>query len=261
MRRAALTLLLACEPAPAPHAGPDARAVPADSPATAPDPILAPVPPDTSPPTSSPSAILAPVSPDIPPAPPPGFVDLRLTLPGACFAPGYAAADNFTGAALPGYASAGAWLLAEPAAALARLHAELARDGLTLLIFDAYRPARASAAMVEWAERSGQARLVRDGYIASRSGHNHGHTIDLGLARLPGCEPLDMGTPWDTLDARSHTQNATGPALANRLRLRAGMRSIGFHDYSKEWWHFGFPLADTRPRDVPYGPHEPPERE
>lgn len=179
-------------------------------------------------------------------------------MPDACFGPGYAAADNFTGAVLPGYAAPGAWLLATPAAALARVQAALARDNLSLLIFDAYRPRRASEAMVAWAERSGNHALVRAGYIARRSGHNHGHTVDLGLATRD-CVPLDMGTAWDTLDPRSHTAAATGAPAQHRQRLLRAMRAAGFRDYPREWWHFSFPLAATRPRDVPYGPHEPPE--
>ncbi|HEY0133973.1 MAG TPA: M15 family metallopeptidase [Nannocystis sp.] len=223
-----------------------------------------PEPPNDSP--ASPNNVLTPparpVPGDSPRAPPDGFVDLRVVLPTACFAPGYAAPDNFTGAPLPGYAAPGAWMLAGPAAALARAQASLATAGLVLLIFDAYRPRRASEAMVAWAERTDQAALVRDGYIARRSGHNHGHTIDLGLARRGDCEPagwLDMGTPWDTLDERSHTLRATGPARENRRTLLRAMRGAGFRPYPREWWHFGYPLAGTRPRDVPYGAREPDE--
>ncbi len=187
-----------------------------------------------------------------PRVPPEGFVDLRVVVPGACFVSGYAAVDNFTGAPLPGYAAAGAWLLKEPAEALGRVQAGLG-DGVVLLIFDAYRPRRASEAMLAWARRTGQMQLIKDGYVASESNHNHGHTVDLGLARAGTCEPLDMGTAWDTLDERSHTMNATGAARANRLRLRAAMRAQGFNNYEREWWHFNYPLAGTRARDVPYG--------
>jgi len=240
-------LLAACDP-PVPQDIPPAQKATPPVPKATPAP---PVPQD-----------IPPVLKDTPPVPsntpPPGFVDLRRTLPTACFTPGYAAADNFTGAPLPGYAAPGAWLLTAPAAALTEVQASLARDGLRLLIFDAYRPRRASEAMVTWAERSGQRELLRAGYIARRSGHNHGHTIDLGLATAD-CTPLDMGTPWDTLDPRSHTAAATGEPRKNRHRLLRAMRAAGFHDYPKEWWHFNFPLPNTRPRDVPYGPHEPPE--
>jgi len=193
-----------------------------------------------------------------PRAPPDGFVDLRAALPGACFTAGYAAADNFTGAPLPGYAAAGAWLLKAPAEALGRVQAGLG-EGVVLLIFDAYRPRRASEAMLAWARRTGQTRLIKDGYVASRSNHNHGHTVDLGLARAGTCEPVDMGTAWDTLDERSHTMNATGAARANRLTLQTAMRAQGFNSYEREWWHFNYALAGTRPRDVPYGRSEPEE--
>ena len=111
--------------------------------------------------------------------------------------------------------------------------------------------------MVAWARRTGQARLVADGYIARRSGHNHGHTVDLGLARRGSCEPLDMGSAWDTLDATSHTAHAAGPARVHRRRLRQAMRAAGFRDYPREWWHFSFPLAGTRPLDIPYSRAEP----
>lgn len=251
MRRA-LALLLACAPS---------EPVPEDKQHGPPDSPLAPVSADIQPvPRDIP---LAPVPRDIPPdppaprPPPPGLVDLRAALPDACFTAGYAGADNFTGAPLPGYAVAGAWLLAVPAAALAQVQAELARDGLSLQIFDAYRPRRASAAMVAWARRTGHARLVADGYIAGHSGHNHGHTIDLGLARRGSCEPLDMGSAWDTFDPTSHTARATGPARAHRVRLLQVMRAAGFRDYALEWWHFHFPLEHTRPLDIPYGPADP----
>ncbi len=191
--------------------------------------------------------------------PPEGFVDLRAAVPGIRLEVRYHTTENFTGAPLPGYGAPGAWLLRTPAAALRRVQEALAKDGLGLLVYDAYRPLRGTLAMVAWAERTNQVHLLDDGYIARRSGHNHGHTIDLTLARLDSGEPLDMGTPWDTLNTDSHTQRAKGPALDNRLKLKAAMEAQGFKAYHKEWWHFGYPLKDTKPRDVPYGCFEPPE--
>ena len=105
--------------------------------------------------------------------------------------------------------------------------------------------------MVAWARRTGQMHLFAEGYIASKSGHNHGHTVDLSLA-TPDCVPLDMGTPWDTLTQASHTLNARGMALENRLRLKSWMHGEGFVPYHREWWHFGFSVEGTQPRDVPY---------
>jgi len=183
-----------------------------------------------------------------------GWVDLRLALKGARFDIRYHTADNFTGAPLPGYGAPGAWLQREPAEALSAVQASLETDGLGLLVFDAYRPLRGTLAMVAWAERTDQVHLLDDGYIARRSGHNKGHTIDLTLVDLSSGEPLDMDTPWDTLSEASHTRNATGEALANRLRLKAAMEAFGWKNYHKEWWHYSFTMEGKQEhRDRPYG--------
>lgn len=254
-----LCLALACAPpaSPAPSAGSDEPVSKTTSDHGEPPPAD-PVPKTTSDHGEPASPALAESGPkDIspPPAPrppPPGLVDLRAVLPGACFDIRYHTADNFTGAPLPGYGAPGAWLRERPAQALARAQAALGRDGLTLLVYDAYRPARASLAMVAWAERSGQRRLVDDGYIARRSGHNRGDTVDLTLAGAGTCAPLDMGTPWDHLGPESHPRSAAGEPLHNRLRLRRTMRSVGFFPYDKEWWHFTFRDPGAIPLDIPY---------
>lgn len=189
--------------------------------------------------------------------PPSGFVDLRAALPDACFDIRYHTADNFTGAPLPGYGAPGAWLRAGPAEALARAQAELQREGLSLQIYDAYRPARASLAMVAWAGRAGRAQLVKDGYIARRSGHNRGDTLDVGLARAGTCEPLDMGGAWDHFGPESHALRATGEARTSRLRLRRALRSAGFTPYAKEWWHFTREDPGAVALDIPYGQGDP----
>jgi zinc D-Ala-D-Ala dipeptidase len=157
----------------------------------------------------------------------------------------YATANNFMGAPLPGYQTNRALLRREAAYALARAQRRLGADGLTLKIFDAYRPVRATTAMVEWAERTGRESLLRDGYIASRSRHNLGLAVDLTLAdRATGAE-LDMGTPFDTFSASAHTANATGPVAANRQRLKAAMEAEGFANYDREWWHYSYALPDA----------------
>lgn len=191
-----------------------------------------------------------PASPHPPPA---GLADLA-EIPGIRLSIGYATSANFTGAPLPGYEAPGAWLLADAAAALARVNERLASDGLGLLVYDAYRPERASAAMVAWAERTGHADLLRDGYIAARSQHNHGRALDLTLCDLKTGAPLDMGGAWDTFSEVSHTANATGEAAANRAKLVAAMRAGGFANYSREWWHFTWTASDGPSLDVPYGP-------
>ena len=156
----------------------------------------------------------------------------------------YATAANFTGAPLPGYEGNRAFLRRPAAAALGRVQQRLAPAGLGLLVYDAYRPVRATLAMVRWTERTKQEHLIHDGYIASRSRHNLGLAIDLTLVdRATGAE-LPMGTAFDTFDSTAHTANATGEAARNRQRLRAAMEAEGFTNYAQEWWHYSYSLPD-----------------
>lgn len=190
--------------------------------------------------------------------PPAGFVDLAAAVPGIRLEIGYHGAANFTGAPLPGYGAPGAWLMAHVAEDLAAIQRELRPRGLGILCYDAYRPVRATHAMIQWARTAGRQDLL-DGYIARHSRHNVGATIDLTLAALDGGRPLDMGTPWDTFTPASHGANATGAAAENRAVLHQIMVAHGWQPYSKEWWHFRFLAADGPPRDVPYGADEPDE--
>ncbi|HEU0054132.1 MAG TPA: M15 family metallopeptidase [Longimicrobium sp.] len=162
----------------------------------------------------------------------------------------YATTNNFTGEILPGYEKPLAMLRPGPAAALVRVHRRLAADGLGLKIFDAYRPIRATQAMVRWAERSGNRWVLDQGYVARRSGHNVGATVDLTLVRLGDGEELDMGTPFDTFSEAAHPANATGRVLENRMKLARAMAAEGFGAYEKEWWHFRLP-GDFAALDIP----------
>jgi zinc D-Ala-D-Ala dipeptidase len=163
----------------------------------------------------------------------------------------YATSNNFTGAPLPGYLANRAYLRREAAAALARVQRGLRPQGLGIKIFDAYRPVRATLAMVDWTERVNRPDLLKDGYIASRSRHNLGLAIDLTLIELATGRELEMGTPFDTFSAAAHTANASGEAAANRQILKAAMEREGFLNYDQEWWHFSFnvpnPLRFDRP--------------
>ena len=163
----------------------------------------------------------------------------------------YATPNNFTSAPLPGYSANRAYLRREAASSLARVQRDLRARGLGLKIFDAYRPVRATLAMVDWTERVNRTDLLRDGYIASRSRHNLGLAIDLTLISLATGRELEMGTPFDTFSAAAHTANASGEAAANRQILKAAMEREGFVNYDQEWWHFSFdvpnPLRFDRP--------------
>jgi D-alanyl-D-alanine dipeptidase len=171
------------------------------------------------------------------------LIDIRLIEPTIMVEAKYATAENFTGAPLPGYEANRALLRREAASALARVQTRARAEGFALKIFDAYRPVRATLAMVEWTERSGQQHLVRNGYIASRSRHNLGLAVDLTLIGGDGQE-LDMGTPFDTFSSAAHTANATGAIAANRALLVRLMAAEGFTNYDKEWWHFSYSVPD-----------------
>ncbi len=163
----------------------------------------------------------------------------------------YAASNNFTGLPLPGYEAPRALLRREAALALSRVQARLRSEGLGLLVFDGYRPVRATLAMVSWAERSGRRNLLDDGYIARRSRHNQGVAVDLTLVDIPDGSELDMGTPFDTFSDAAHTANASGPVLRHRQILVRAMESEGFSNYEKEWWHFSYQVPDALPFDKP----------
>jgi D-alanyl-D-alanine dipeptidase len=182
-----------------------------------------------------------------------GLRDVRDYAPDVQLDIRYATRENFTGSRLPGYCRPWAFLRRRAARALGRAEERLADDGYGLRVFDAYRPARATRAMVRWARRTGRAHLLGR-YIASRSNHNRGVAIDLTLVRLSTGRPVDMGTPFDAFTTRAHTLNARGGALRNRLRLRSAMNAAGFANYHREWWHYdyrGDPRA--RPLDVTLG--------
>lgn len=188
--------------------------------------------------------------------PPPGWVDLA-RLEGVRLSIGYHRADNFTCAPLPGYGAPGAWLVAPVAARLEAVLDDLAAEGLGLVIYDAYRPVRASLRMVRYCEAHGRASLL-DGWVAPRSRHNHGVAVDVGLTQRASGRALPMGTAWDAFEAGSQVANATGPARVHRRRLADAMTARGFVPYAREWWHFELPLEPRPPAlDVPYGADEP----
>ena len=161
----------------------------------------------------------------------------------------YHTANNFTGAPLPGYEANRAFLRREAAEALARVQARLRPRDLGLRVYDAYRPFRATTAMVEWAERTGQTHLLDDGYIARRSRHNMGVAIDLTLVFLPTGAVLEMGTPYDTFSEAAHTANAEGEIRRNRQTLVEAMAAEGFENYHMEWWHFSYAVENPVPFD------------
>lgn len=217
--------------------------------------------------------------------PAPGFVDLAQVAPGIVIQMRYAGAQNFLGRPVHGYVAARCWLSRPAAEALARVAGDLAGRGLALMVYDCYRPQRAVDDFVAWARDGDRAEtgdpvetaarnrhypavprseLFHRGYIALRSGHTRGSTVDLTLIPLSRAadagaefqEPddcrfgngtpfaadgsLEMGTAFDCFDERAHADNPEIAPVArhNRQLLRQAMLRRGFAPYAKEWWHF-----------------------
>lgn len=192
-----------------------------------------------------------------------GFVDIGSLEVGIVTEIRYFTDDNFVGARIDGYGAARALATREAAMALVAVQTELQPFGLGLKIFDAYRPQQAVDHFVRWAEDLqaismkaryypgvDKANLFRDGYIAARSGHTRGSTVDLTLIDLESGVELDMGTAWDFFDPLSWpgSQGVTPQQRANRLLLRSAMLAQGFRPLAEEWWHFTLsdePFPDT----------------
>jgi len=161
----------------------------------------------------------------------------------------YATANNFTGAPLPGYEATRALLRPDAAAALSRVQARLRGQGLGLRVLDAYRPVRASRAMVDWAERTGNRSLVAKGYIPERSRHNLGASVDVTLVDLATGTEVILTTAFDNFTGTPDTANTNARALRYRKVLVQAMESEGFSPFGRTWWHFNYPAEGARPLD------------
>jgi len=162
----------------------------------------------------------------------------------------YATADNFTGAPLPGYEATRALLRPEAAAALGRVQAKLRSQGLGLKVFDAYRPVRASRAMVDWAKRTGRRALLESGYIPQRSRHNLGVAVDVTMIDLVTGTEVPTGTTFDNFtDTAARMTDASGEALRYRQILAEAMESEGFRPHGRALWHFNYALEGATPLD------------
>jgi D-alanyl-D-alanine dipeptidase len=213
---------------------------------------------------------------------PPGFVYLRDVDSSIAQDMRYATADNFTGRPLPGYAAPECILRREAAEALKRVQADLARENLSLKVYDCYRPTRAVRAMEAWAHNDDDSdatkrffpalqkrNLFRLGYIAAQSKHSTGTTVDLTMiersatpaprfdpaARYGPCtgpaakrapdNSVDMGTGFDCFDVKSYGANRSITPEQKRWRgvLNTAMRRHGFANYFREWWHYSYGAA------------------
>ncbi|ONK15877.1 M15 family metallopeptidase [Streptomyces sp. MP131-18] len=215
------------------------------------------------------AALLAGLAGSVAPAPvaegrdaPDGFVALADVAPGIRQDVRYATPHNFTGETVDGYRAPVCLLTEEAALALRAAHRALAERDLGLLVYDCYRPQRAVDRFLRWADdprdggtreeyhpRVPKERLFDEGYLAARSGHSRGSTVDVTLRRASG-EAVDMGTPFDFFDPRSApaSRDVGKRARAARALLAAVLTDAGFEPVATEWWHFTLreePFPDT----------------
>jgi zinc D-Ala-D-Ala dipeptidase len=213
------------------------------------------------------------------PSAPREFVALRDVAPSILQEMRYRTPHNFVGDRIDGYRQSMCIVTRDTAKALRAAQHAVLRKGYSLKMYDCYRPQRAVDHFVAWAKdlddermkgefypRVEKNRLFEDGYIAEKSGHSRGSTVDLTLVRLPAMptrpyrpgEPLfscfapkdvrfpdnsiDMGTGYDCFDTLSHTLDPRiqGAQRANRLLLKDTLETLGFVNLAEEWWHYTY---------------------
>ncbi|QPP10049.1 M15 family metallopeptidase [Streptomyces bathyalis] len=211
------------------------------------------------------------------PSAPDEFVALRDVAPSVLQEMRYRTRHNFVGDRVHGYRQGMCIVTRDTAEALKTAQRSFLKKGYSLKVYDCYRPQRAVDHFVEWAKdlddermkdefypRVEKDRLFEDGYIAEKSGHSRGSTVDLTLVRLPAKptrpyrpgEPLvscfapkdvrfpdnsiDMGTGYDCFDTLSHTLDPRikGKQRANRMLLKDTLENAGFTNLPEEWWHY-----------------------
>jgi D-alanyl-D-alanine dipeptidase len=221
---------------------------------------------------------------------PGGFVYLRNLDPSIVQDMRYATANNFVGRVLAGYEAGECIVTRKVGVALKQVQQDLKLRGLSLKVYDCYRPQRAVDDMYAWAQDGNEtaaqhrynpkmrkADLFRLGYIARRSGHSTGKAVDLTLVQLPlktvapfdprsdygDCtadvsrrapdNSVDMGTGYDCSDERAHTASSAITPQQRRWReiLVAAMARHGFINYRLEWWHFSLPGIGRETYDFP----------
>ena len=197
------------------------------------------------------------------PMDPSGFVLLADYVPQILQEIRYYSTYNFIGDRIDGYEEPCALLTKEAARALKGVSGEMMVQGYRLKVFDAYRPACAVKHFVLWGLEDQDVRmkpyfypdlekqaLFKEGYIAARSGHSRGSTVDLTLLDMRTGREVDMGSPFDLFSEVSHPdcRLVTDEQYENRMLLQRVMVRNGFRPLDCEWWHFTLenePYPDT----------------
>ncbi|MET9832804.1 D-Ala-D-Ala dipeptidase VanX [Streptomyces sp. NPDC006385] len=191
------------------------------------------------------------------------FVFIDEYMPGVRWDAKYATWDNFTGKPVAGYLANRIVGTRALCAALQSAQEEAASHGFGLLLWDGYRPQRAVDSFLRWAEQPEDGRtkhrhypnidrpeMFENGYVAVKSGHSRGSTVDLTLYHLESGDLAAMGGDHDLMDSISHhgAEGISRAAADNRRRLRSIMETSGFSSYAREWWHYTLkdePYPDT----------------
>jgi zinc D-Ala-D-Ala dipeptidase len=188
------------------------------------------------------------------------FVFVDECVPGIRWDAKYATWDNFTGKPVDGYLANRIVGTMALCAALQAAQAVAASLGFGLLLWDGYRPQRAVDCFLRWSQQPEDGRKKRrhyphidrpemfeKGYVAAKSGHSRGSTVDLTLFCLATGELAPMGGDHDVMDPISHlgAKGITPVEAKNRDHLCSIMGECGFNSYECEWWHYSL-------RDEPY---------
>ena len=184
---------------------------------------------------------------------PEGFVYAKDIIPDLDVELRYFGSYNFVGDTIDGYNANTLIITKTTAEKLKLVQDELQTQNLCLKVYDGYRPQRAVNHFVRWAKvlddtlmksdfypKVKKQNLFNSGYIASKSGHSRGSTLDLTIADGETGEPLDMGSPFDFFGEQSWVDypNITEEQKQNRQLLQTVMLKYNFRNYPKEWWHF-----------------------
>ena len=194
---------------------------------------------------------------------PDGFVYVKTIIPDIDVELRYYSTNNFVGDTIDGYNANTLIMTKASALQLKAVQDELHQQNLCLRVYDAYRPQRAVNHFIRWARDLNDTinksrfypdvdkrNLFKEEYIASRSGHSRGSTVDLTIIDGNTNEPLDMGSAYDFFGQQSwvNYDKITKEQQKNRQLLQQVMLKHGFRNYPKEWWHFtlnGEPFKDT----------------
>lgn len=184
---------------------------------------------------------------------PNGFVYVDEYIPNIAQDLKYYGVHNFIGKKINGYVDDKVILTKAATLALQKVQSELKKEGLAIKIYDAYRPQSAVNHFKKWASdikdtlmrqefypTIDKRNLFKLGFIASKSGHSRGSTVDLTLIDISTSKELDMGSPFDYFGEQSahYYSKLTSSQKKNRLKLKTIMEKHGFKPYNKEWWHY-----------------------